>query len=464
MKHFIFLTIFLFGLSPSSLVVTQAAPAPSPEIGPNRMVTFRLYAPKAKVVSVDGQWPDGRAAMTRGSDGVWEVTVGPIESGEWEYNFRVDGRQIIDPGNPLIKPGKPLVSILQTANRPPPPPPVLSPEIGTNRMVTFRLRAPDAREVSVDGQWPNGRATMTKDANGVWSVTVGPVEPGVWEYSFQMDGLEMIDPDNPLIKPMRQPTVSILQVRGQPPLPWDLRNVPHGTVHLHTYYSKSLKRFRRLAVYTPPGYEQETRKRFPVLYLQHGYGDNEETWIVHGKANWILDNLIAQGRAKPMIIVMMDGHAALPVESPDSDFLQHNTELFERDLLQDVMPLIAKDYRVKRGPDNRAIAGLSMGGSESLTIGLNHPDLFAWVADFSAATPSSGTISSALENPAKLNRELKLLYIADGKSDFLLERNEGFVALLKEHHIQFEWHLTKGDHTWPVWRKYLTNFVPKLFR
>lgn len=351
-----------------------------------------------------------------------------------------------------------------TSARLPNPPPVISPEIGTDRMVTFRLRAADAQEVVVNGQWPNGRAAMTKDSNGVWSVTVGPVESGVWEYSFQVDGLTMIDPGNPLIKPMRLPVVSILQISGNPPLLWDFQDVPHGTVHLHTYYSKSLHRIRRLVVYTPPGYEQKARMKYPVLYLQHGYGDTQETWIVLGNANVILDNLIAQGRVKPMIIVMMDGHAVVPVRVLDPAFLNQNAELFERDLLEIVVPLIEKEYRAQRGAVNRAIVGLSMGGGQSLTLGLNHPDIFEWVGGFSSVTPSSEAIRNALNNPEVLNRELKLLWIGAGKNDFLLQRNEDFISLLKRHNIQYEWHLTEGDHSWPIWRNYLIDLAPKLFR
>jgi enterochelin esterase family protein len=177
-----------------------------------------------------------------------------------------------------------------------------------------------------------------------------------------------------------------------------------------------------------------------------------------------LDNLIAQGHAKPMIVVMLDGHALLPVGTPDSDFLDRNTSLFANDLLQDAMPLIAKNYRIKQGPANTALAGLSMGGAESLTIGLNHPDVFAWIAGFSAATPASDNITPALQHPDELNYKLKLLYLADGRDDFLLQRNKKFLSLLDAHNIKYEWHLTDGDHSWPVWRNYLADFAPKIFR
>ncbi|HEX3798242.1 MAG TPA: alpha/beta hydrolase-fold protein [Verrucomicrobiae bacterium] len=344
-----------------------------------------------------------------------------------------------------------------------PPPMTLSPDIEAGRMVTFRLRAPRAQEVSVNGQWPNGRAAMSKDSNSVWSVTVGPVEPGVWEYSFQVDGLTMIDPGNSMIKPMRLPVTSILQIRGEPPLLWDFQDVPHGTVHEHTYFSKSLGRMRAFDVYTPPNYEHEPDKKFPVLYLQHGSGDNQMTWTVHGKANWILDNLIAQGRAEPMIIVMMDGHAVRPGMGTNGPPLDQNTKLFERDLLEDVMPFAEQEYRVKGGAANRAIVGLSMGGGQSLTIGLNHPDLFAWIGGFSSAAPSDDAIASALNDPA-INQKLKLLWVGDGKDDFLRKRNEDFIATLKAHNIQYQWHLSEGGHTWPVWRNYLIELTPKLFR
>ncbi|HTR43602.1 MAG TPA: alpha/beta hydrolase-fold protein [Pseudomonadales bacterium] len=445
--------------------LAQTSSIVSPEIGTNRMAIFRYLNPQAHDVSLEGQWPNGTVQMVKDSAGLWAVTTGPINEDIAEYTFLVDGQKQVDPNNPLIKSVRgTLFSVLQMTNRPAPPAPVVSPEINSDGIVTFRLRAPNAHVVSVDGQWPNGQATMAKDANGVWSITTGPIKPGVWEYSFNVDGLEMIDPNNSINKPMRLPTVSILQVNSQPAQPWDLQDVPHGTVHWHTYFSKSLGRFRQLAVYTPPGYENEPGKKYPVLYLQHGFGDNQETWVVHGKANWILDNLIAEGRAKPMIIVMADGHAELPVTSPDANFLSHNAALFESDLLQDIMPLVARNYRIKPGPANTGIAGLSMGGAESLTIGLNHPDIFAWVAGFSAASPASDAIHSALQHPDALNHKLKLLYIADGRDDFLLQRNEGFISLLGVYGIKYDWHLTDGAHTWPVWRNYLVDFAPQLFR
>lgn len=341
------------------------------------------------------------------------------------------------------------------------PPVVASPEIQTDRQVTFRLQAPKATEVVVAGQWPNGRAPMTKATNGVWSVTVGPIEPGVWEYSFQVDGLSMIDPGNPAIKPMRQPRTSILHLTGQPPLPYDFQVVPHGVLHQHTYLSKALGRPREMVVYTPPGYEQKPEARFPALYLQHGSGDNQATWTVHGKAHWILDNLLAQGRVKPMVVVMLDGHAVVGgAPGPNSN----NTTAFERDLLEDALPFVEANYRVIGDAAGRAIVGLSMGGEQSLRIGLTHTDRFAWVGGFSSAAPSREAVAGALTDPAATNAKLKLLWIGCGKDDFLLKRNDEFIALLKEKELRHEWHLTDGNHSWPIWRGYLADIAPKLFQ
>jgi enterochelin esterase family protein len=283
------------------------------------------------------------------------------------------------------------------------------------------------------------------------------VEPGVWEYSFQVDGLSMIDPANEWIKPMHSPRTSILHLPADPPALYDFRNVPHGTVRSHAYHSKSLERLRHLSVYTPPGYDQETAATYPVLYLQHGSGDNQDTWTVHGKAHWIGDNLIAEGKAVPMLIVMMDGHAQLPRG-------RENTQYFERDLLEDVMPFVESNYRVKADANHRALIGLSMGGGQSLTIGLNHADTFAWVGGFSASVPNEETIGKALENIDATNGHLKLLWIACGKDDFLLERNKTFIELLDNKNIEHEWYLTEGNHSWPVWRGYLADVLPRLFQ
>jgi enterochelin esterase-like enzyme len=337
-------------------------------------------------------------------------------------------------------------------------PPVISPEVSDDGSVTFRIRASKAESVELAGQWPGGRLAMEKSDGGVWEAKVDSIPAGVWEYSLRVDGMAMIDPGNTLIKPMRSPRTSILHIPGNPPRVHDFRQVPHGTVHSHTYHSKSLGKLRELVVYTPPGYDANGDTEFPALYLQHGSGDNQATWTVHGKAHWIIDNLIAAKRAQPMVVVMMDGHA-----SPPDVARERRNEYFEKDLLQDVMPFVEANYRVSSDSVKRGIVGLSMGGGQSLTIGLRHTDKFAWVGGFSSSAPRKDSVASALQNASTTNEHLKLLWIACGKDDFLLERNEEFIAELKESSIEHEWHLTEGNHSWPVWREYLADFVPRIF-
>jgi enterochelin esterase-like enzyme len=353
-----------------------------------------------------------------------------------------------------------------STNRPAFTPPPNSPEVHADHTVTFRVRATKATEVSVSGEWPEGAKPMTKDDSGVWSVTVGPLDPDVYGYTFSIDGFRALDPMNPGVKPMRSPTTSILEVPGNPPRVWEFQDVPHGTVRLHDYQSQALGRLRHLRVYTPPDYEHGNR-RYPVLYLFHGSGDNDATWTVFGQAHWILDNLIAAGKAKPMIVVMTDGHAYSPqfTGMPSTNMISRNVLDFERDLLGDVLPLVEAHYRVRKEAASRAIAGLSMGGGQSLTIGLNHPELFSWVGGFSSfVRDPENAVGKALANPQVTNKKLKLLWIACGKDDRLMENARQLDELLKKNHIRHEFLETKGNHSWPVWRRYLADFAPLLFQ
>lgn len=339
---------------------------------------------------------------------------------------------------------------------------VVSPEIQADHSVTFRLKAAKAQKVQFRGQWDKQVVEMTLGADKVWSVTVPDVKAGVWEYSFLVDGLTMIDPLNPAMKPQREPNTSILHIPGVPPNPWDFQEVPHGTVHQHTYLSQALKKQRSAWVYTPPGYEADTSTKYPLLVLQHGSGDRHETWVVHGKANWILDNLIASGKAKPMIVLMMDGHPLGKIPREMADKREASLRAFESELFTDAIPLAESLYRVSPEREQRAIAGLSMGGWQSLSIGMNHLDAFAWIGSFSGAVDEN-EIQPALKDAEGTNAKLKLLWIACGENDFLLERNNQLISTLKARGIQHEWRLTPGDHSWPVWRNYLTEFAPKLF-
>jgi len=349
------------------------------------------------------------------------------------------------------------------AQNTPRPAPIVSPELAENR-VTFRLRAPRAKEVAVRGQWAKDAVPMTRSEEGVWSATVEPAPAGVWEYSFTVDGLNVLDPRNPASKPQREPQKSILQVASNPPAPWDWQDVPHGTVHQHGYQSKALGRGREVMVYSPPGYELQAEKSFPLLVLQHGSGDNQRTWTEHGKAHWIFDKLIAEGKARPMIVLMLDGHPFSTSQSAGETRGKNAMELFRRELFEDAIPLVESLYRVEKDAAQRAIAGLSMGGAQALTIGLGNLDRFAWVGSFSGAPGDNAATQKFLAEPIAANAKLRLLWIAVGKDDFLRQRNQEFIAQLQEKGVKHEWLLTDGDHSWPVWRRYLTDFAPLLFR
>jgi enterochelin esterase-like enzyme len=339
------------------------------------------------------------------------------------------------------------------------PAPLVSPELLPTGGVTFRFRAAKAEEVKVSGQF-GADAAMKRDARDIWSVTIPKVPAGVHEYRFVVDGLSVIDPQNSMVKPQRWPNTSILHVPANPPAPWDLRDIPHGTLHEHTYKSKELDKWRHLVVYTPPG----ANGRLPVLYLSHGYSDNESSWSVHGKAQWIMDSLIVTKKAVPMIVVMMDAHAIPPGAAGFGEYGPANSAALCRELFTDIVPLIETNYKVTTKPKSRAFAGLSMGGHHALTVALNHHEQINWIGAFSSAPPPTNSITAGLNNPDAVNRDLKLFWIACGEKDFLFKGNGTFNALLKEKGIRHDYVVTEGDHSWPVWRRYLVDFAPKLFR
>jgi enterochelin esterase-like enzyme/dienelactone hydrolase len=345
---------------------------------------------------------------------------------------------------------------------------VRSPELQADRKVTFRLVAPMATQVTVTGEWSNDAQPMSKDDAGVWSTTIGPLEPNVYGYSFMVDGIRTLDLGNPEVKPMRLPVTSILEIPGTPPRLHEFKtDVPHGTLHLHAYHSKSLDRRRGLYVYTPPSYAQQTAAQFPVLYLLHGSGDNEATWTSLGRAHLIADNLLAEGRVQPLIIVMMDGHATASQATGGvgGDLIARNVRDFERDLVEDVMPFIEASYRTRKDSSSRAIAGLSMGGGQSLTIGLNRLDQFAWVGGFSSYLPNpTESLRNLLADSKGSQSKLNLLWIACGKEDRLIDNAREMVAVLEKNGIKHQFRETEGNHSWPVWRKHLVEFLPLLFQ
>lgn len=340
--------------------------------------------------------------------------------------------------------------------------PIFSPEVHADRTVTFRLSAPQAAAVDVDGEWER-RVPMRKGADGVWSATVGPLGSDLYGYSFIVDGVAMPDPANPRSKPSRTMSTSVLDVPGEKPAPIEpVPGLARGTVHLHDYESKSLGRIRRLRVYTPPGWDAKSGTRHPVLYLLHGSGDNEAVWTEFGCAHTILDRLIAAQKTVPMMVVMTDGHAS---ESSAAALRPENYEMFARDFLEDAMPFVEARYLMAADRSQRAIAGLSMGGNQALLIGLNRRDLFAWVAGMSSAIREPREPLAAFwSDPVSEKTPLRLLWLAIGREDFLLEENRAFHAMLTAEKVPHEYQETDGSHQWRVWRRYLAELAPRLFQ
>lgn len=362
------------------------------------------------------------------------------------------------------------------------PPAVQSPEVTADRHIVFRIFAPKAQEVRVFstdlfGLKPAGE--MTKGADDVWEITAGPIDPGAYRYNFNVDGVSVMDPRNPSVSESNGNAWSLVYVPGADFM--DTKDVPHGAVASVTYYSKSLGRFRRMHVYTPPGYETSSQK-YPVLYLLHGAGDCDESWTSVGRAGFILDNLIAKKKAKPMIVVMPAGHTG-PFEfgrpGAGARRLPDFTTDFVKDFDGDILPYAETHYRVIRDQKHRAIAGLSMGGAQTIEIAVLHPAEFTYVGVFSSgifgivpggpgAAPAGGESweqqhAANLDNPAG-KKDWKLFWFSTGRDDGLLPTSKATVDLFQKHGYQAEFHESAGAHTWTNWRDYLNEFAPQLFR
>ncbi len=370
----------------------------------------------------------------------------------------------------------PLIVSLATAQEakpaaaPAPQPPrwLVTPEVHPDNSVTFRFLAPNAKEVKLarEGTEP---VAMQKDDAGVWSVTTAQLAPDYYGYSITVDGVRSLDPYNHGLVPNLISPGNFVHVPG-PSLPWEVSDVPRGEVHHHFYKSAVADDQRDFYVYTPPGYDPVAKKTYPVLYLLHGYSDDASGWTAVGRANVILDNLIAQGKAKPMIVVMPLGYGTMEIITlgwgawSHTDVRDKNFSNFRQALLTEVMPQVESEYRVTKDRNARAIAGLSMGGSESLLTGLNNLDKFAWVGAF-----SSGGIPAEFEKDfpgldAKANQQLKLLWIACGTEDRLITVNRNLREWLKTKGVQHVDIETPGMHTWMVWRRNLAEFAGLLFR
>ncbi len=359
------------------------------------------------------------------------------------------------------------------AAQPPMPAPIKSPEVSADRRVTVRFRAPNAKEVMFSREGVPGRVPMTKDDQGVWSITTDSLEPDFYGYSIIVDGVSLIDPNNPLMKPNLLFTQSQVHVPGPASLPWELNgSVPHGTIHHQFYHSGVVGDDRDYYVYTPPNYDAQAKTPYPVLYLLHGFSDDASGWTAVGRAHVILDNLIAQGKAKPMLIVMTLGYGAPEIVSRattgmrDPSIRQRNMDKFKEALLTEVIPQVEKSYRAASDRNNRAIAGLSMGGAESLFTGLTSLDKFGWVGAFSSGgLAQDDNFDAAIPNfDAKTAAHLHLLWIACGTDDRLIDTNRKFRQWLTTKQVPHTDIETPGAHTWMVWRRNLAAFAPLLFQ
>jgi enterochelin esterase-like enzyme len=358
----------------------------------------------------------------------------------------------------------------------PRPPAIVSPQVNADRTMTLRFRAPNAKDVSVIGEIDGKPHPMTKGEDGVWTATIGPLAPDVYNYQFNVDGVVAMDPANPSVKLGfgAFPPANLVEIPGDGLQFYDAKPVPHGSVRLETYDSKSIGAPRTLWIYTPPGYDKAST-RYPVFYLLHGSGNIDSSWMLTGRANLIMDNLIAEGKAKPMILVNPLGYArpgvglgpeAPAAPAPAGPGAGVGGGAFGKDLLGDVIPYVEKTFRTLPGADNRALGGLSMGGGQTAAIGFSHPDLFHYIVIMSAGSANAAeTYPDFFNNAAATNKTIKLLWMGVGKDDTLV--GPGAKALdesLTAKGIKHTFRLTEGRHEWVVWRHHLNEVAPLLFR
>jgi len=369
-------------------------------------------------------------------------------------------------------------------------PRIVSPEIATDNSVTFSIYAPDASSVILNGSWMEmgDNKELKKDERGVWSVTVGPLEPSMYNYNLILNGVSIIDPANPITLRDVNRYSNMLIIPGKGSELFEVNNVPHGSVTRVWFDSPSLGLNRRMCVYTPPGYE-DSKEEYPVLYLLHGGGGDEDAWITLGRANYILDNLIAQGKAKPMIVVMPNGNAnqtaamtdmsfqaqssgtQRPMDTQNEQAVIDGTTSYPNSLVKDIIPYVEKHYRVTANNDNRAIAGLSMGCLQTQVTYITYPELFSYVGCFSLGIHFNNQfaiISNKILIPAydKKLDSLKnnLFYVGCGTQDFCYEGVQELRKKLDEHNFKYYYNETGGGHTWSNWRDYLADFVQRIFK
>ena len=343
----------------------------------------------------------------------------------------------------------------------------VSPEVHADRRVTFRLFAPSASEVLLMGspgilEFIKKPMPLEKGDKGVWSLTIGPLPAGFYTYGYAIDGgLRMPDPANPNLEVRRWGPTSLFIVPDAGKGVFEARRVPHGTVHVNFYDSPNLNAQRMVYVYTPPGYES-SKGKYPVLYLLHGNGQIEASWTWTGRANVILDNLIAEGKAKPMIVVMPYGHVQREIKpAPAAAAPGADSATIEQELMTAIKPMVESKYRVLTQRTKRAIAGLSMGSGQSWAIGLHNLDQFAYLGAFSGG---GNRAEWEKADTAMLNQKLKVLWLGCGTEDFAYAGMKAMDDLLTKQNVRHVWNPSGGGHSWPNWQTYLSQYAPLLFR
>ena len=370
-------------------------------------------------------------------------------------------------------------SLAQPPQRQPTPNDTLkSPEVLSDGRVVFRIYAPKASEVTLGGDWISqglgAGGKLEKDAQGVWSITVGPLPADFYSYSLTVDGVRTLDPKNALIKQGVTSIDNMVFVPGEAAAYQDTKAVPHGEIRKVWYKSTTMSEERRLHVYFPPGYDN-SKAKYPVFYLLHGGGDEDSGWSTIGRAGFILDNLIAAGKAKPMLVVMPNGSLprppVVPGAPPDPAAQIAFQDRFTSELLKDIVPFVEKNYRVMAGSANRALAGLSMGGGQTTRVVTTNPDQFGYVAVWSAGVNPQISADFVKRNEAflssadKINKQIKLFSISCGEKDALaFTGSKNLDEILKKHNIKHETTISSGAHTWINWRRYLNDYAQKLFR
>lgn len=352
---------------------------------------------------------------------------------------------------------------------------ITSPEVASDRRVTFRLRAPEASAVTVSGDF-GADTSLQRGEDGVWSATVGPLDPEMYVYFFTVDGVRLPDPNNPQVKIgyVTSTTTSLLTVPGNTPAFYDVLDVPHGEIRTVLYPSRSNGVVRELTVYVPPGYDESPGRRYPVLYLLHGFANDHHSWHRYGRANDILDNLLAQGAIEPFVVVMPLGYGGARINgdgtgiAPDgAGQFGGDAALYERDLLEDIIPMIDGRYRTIADRRHRAIVGFSMGGGQAGRFGLGHLETFSHVGIMSAGMPGGADtepMASLMADRARTNEQIDLLWIACGRDDTAVKGARTLHQTLEGAGIEHTYLETEGAHHWRVWRRYLRDLAPLLFK